>query len=136
MSSLRLTIKYALFALVATGINLLFQWPFFFFYEGHAALYSALLVGTLAGLVVKYILDKHWIFYHKTTSHGENAKKFGLYSLMGGVTTFIFWGVEMGFYYFTDMPGGQYLGGAIGLAIGYVTKYFLDKRFVFKGGSK
>lgn len=136
MKSLKLTLKYALFAAIATGVNLLFQWPFFYLLEGHAALYLALFVGTLTGLVAKYILDKRWIFYHETTSHKENAKKFGLYSLMGVFTTFIFWGVEMAFYYLSLFPGAQYVGGAIGLTIGYVTKYFLDKKFVFKEESK
>lgn len=136
MIPLKLTLKYALFAFIATGVNLLFQWPFFHLFEGNIALYSALFVGTLAGLVAKYILDKRWVFYHETQTHKENIQKFGLYSLMGVFTTFIFWGVEMGFYYLSDLPGSQYVGGAIGLGVGYVTKYFLDKNFVFREEEK
>ena len=45
---------------------------------------------------------------------------------MGLATTVIFWGFET-----KEM---RYLGGIIGLAIGYLTKYHLDKRYVFRMG--
>ena len=50
---------------------------------------------------------------------------------MGLATTAIFWGTE--FLFSRIDPSGRliYLGGAIGLAIGYVVKYELDRRFVF-----
>ena len=37
----------------------------------------------------------------------------------------------MGFFYLFDFEGAAYVGGALGLAVGYVIKYQLDKRFVF-----
>ncbi|CAH9018253.1 GtrA family protein [Candidatus Nitrosacidococcus sp. I8] len=124
-------ILYTLFAFIATGINLLFQWPIFHFFEGKWVLYGALMVGTLAGLVTKYILDKKWIFRYETKNKKDNLQKFGLYSLMGVFTTFIFWGTEMLFFYFFSFEGAQYIGGAIGLTVGYMVKYLLDRRFVF-----
>ena len=50
---------------------------------------------------------------------------------MGVVTTFVFWGFELGFNYVFDFEFAKYLGAIIGLAIGYITKYFLDKKYVF-----
>lgn len=88
--------------------------------------------GTLAGLVLKYILDKKYIFFHETKGAKDNTKKFMLYSLMGVFTTFIFWGFEIGFDYAFESENAKYLGAIIGLAIGYVVKYTLDKKFVFK----
>ncbi len=126
-----ITIKYALFALISTLVNLSFQWISFKIYSGFLSLYIAMIVGTLAGLVIKYILDKKWIFYHTPKDKKDDAKKFFLYSFMGVFTTIIFWGTEMLFYYFVDIDGSQYIGGAIGLTVGYIVKYFLDKRFVF-----
>ena len=126
-----LAVKYTIFALISTLVNLLFQWISFKIYSGFLSLYIAMAMGTLAGLIVKYILDKKWIFYHKPKSKRDDAKKFILYSFMGVFTTIIFWGVEMLFYYLIDIKGSQYIGGAIGLGIGYVVKYFLDKKFVF-----
>ena len=126
-----LLLKYSLFALISTLFNLLFQYFSFSIYDGIASIYLALFIGTLIGLVVKYILDKKFIFYHVTTTKKENAKDFGLYSLMGVFTTIIFWGTEIGFDIFFDDENAKYLGGLIGLAIGYVIKYFLDKKYVF-----
>ncbi|QEH07273.1 hypothetical protein SMN_2517 [Sulfurospirillum multivorans] len=89
-------------------------------------------LGTFAGLLSKYILDKRYIFYHKPKNKKDDGKKFVLYSLMGVCTTFIFWGFEMGFYIVFKYENAKYFGAVLGLSIGYMIKYFLDKKFVFK----
>ncbi len=127
-----ITAKYTLFALIATGINLLTQWLFFRAFQGWWVLYLALAAGTLTGLITKYVLDKKWIFSYRASSAKDDLSKFGLYSLMGLITTGIFWGTEMSFYYLFNFAGAQYIGGGLGLAVGYLTKYHLDKEFVFK----
>ena len=124
-------IKYIIFAVFSTLFNLLFQYFSFAIYMGWGSLYMAMFVGTLVGLVVKYILDKKFIFYHEVKDKKEDAKKFALYSLMGVFTTIIFWVTEISFDYFWKDPNAKYFGAVIGLSIGYVIKYFLDKRFVF-----
>lgn len=126
-----LVIKYLLFACIATLVNLSAQYPFFKVFEGFWVLYLAMLAGTLAGLATKYWLDKRWIFYYHPTSKSDDLSKFGLYSLMGVFTTAIFWGSEILFFHFFDFPNAQLWGGALGLSIGYVAKYLLDKKFVF-----
>ena len=126
-----LALRYALFAGISTLINLLFQWLSFLVYEGTGSLYVAMFAGTLAGLVAKYILDKKWIFYHTPKDKKDDAQKFLLYSLMGVFTTIIFWGTEMAFYYLIPNPNAKYIGAVIGLSVGYIIKYFLDKKYVF-----
>jgi len=126
-----LAIKYATFAGISTLFNLLFQWITFFFYSGYASLYLAMFIGTLAGLVTKYIMDKKWIFYHTPKDKKDDAKKFILYSFMGIFTTIIFWGTEMAFYYLLSYSYAKYIGAIIGLTVGYIIKYFLDKKYVF-----
>lgn len=126
-----LAIKYVIFAVISTAFNLLFQMFSFFFYSGFASLYLAMFFGTLAGLIAKYFLDKKWIFYHTPADKKDDVKKFALYSLMGVSTTIIFWATEMAFYYLNPNPNAKYIGAVIGLSIGYVIKYFLDKKFVF-----
>jgi len=123
--------KYSIFALISTLFNLLFQYFSFLVYEGFASLYLAMFVGTLAGLIVKYVLDKKFIFYHEVENKKDDAKKFALYSLMGVFTTIIFWGTEIAFDALSNNENAKYLGAVIGLSIGYVIKYFLDKKFVF-----
>lgn len=125
-----LGVRYAAFAVVATAVNLLTQAALFAVHTGPGALTGALALGTLTGLVTKYVLDKRWIFDDRSTGAAVHARKFSLYTLMGVATTLIFWGTEFAF----DALGGdgwRYVGGALGLAVGYLVKYRLDRRFVF-----
>ena len=120
---------YVGFAIISTVVNLLSQYVSFLIYSGFLSLYFAMSVGTLSGLVVKYILDKRFIFFYTAKSKKDNGKKFLLYSLMGVFTTFVFWGFEIVFDYLFDK---KYTGAIVGLLIGYIIKYNLDKKFVFK----
>ena len=126
-----IAIKYTIFAAISTLFNLLFQYFSFLVYIGFGSLYVAMLFGTLAGLVAKYILDKKFIFYHIPIDKKDDARKFALYSFMGVFTTIIFWGMEIAFDALSQDPNAKYLGAVIGLSIGYVIKYFLDKEYVF-----
>ena len=123
--------KYTLFAIISTSFNLFFQYFSFLLYSGFASLYVAMFFGTLAGLVSKYILDKKFIFYHKPKGKVDDAKKFIRYTIMGIFTTFIFWGTEIGFDLYFEEENAKYAGAIVGLSIGYIIKYFLDKKFVF-----
>lgn len=127
-----IAIRYALFAVLSTIVNILFQYFSFLVYKGFLSLYLAMFVGTVAGLVLKYVLDKKYIFFHTPKSKKDDGKKFILYSLMGVFTTFIFWGFEIGFDNTFESENAKYLGAVLGLSVGYVVKYFLDKKFVFK----
>ena len=126
-----LTLKYTVFAMISVLTNLLFQYLSFLFYSGITSLYVAMFVGTLAGLITKYVLDKTWIFYHIPKDKRDDARKFILYSFMGIFTTIIFWGTEIAFDYMLSIPNAKYLGAVIGLSVGYVIKYYLDKKYVF-----
>ncbi len=126
-----LAIKYTVFAIISTLFNLLFQYLSFLVYSDFASLYIAMFFGTLAGLVAKYILDKKFIFYHIPKDKKDDVKKFVLYSFMGVFTTIIFWGTEIIFDTLSQDPNAKYLGAVLGLTIGYVIKYFLDKKYVF-----
>ncbi len=130
-----LTLKYAFFAAVATAVNIGFQDLASRLYQGIFELYIYMAAGTLAGLIVKYLLDKKYIFYYQTAGLREDSEKFFFYTAMGVITTFIFWGCEIGFDYFFHAKNLRYLGAIIGLTIGYWTKYQLDKHFVFSRNS-
>lgn len=132
MTRTTLVIRYIAFAVVATAVNLLVQRVVLLGGDGAVWFALAMGVGTLAGLVVKYILDKQWIFYDMTAGAVAQGKQFGLYSLMGIVTTVIFWATETAFWAIWGTDFARELGAVIGLSVGYVTKYQLDRRFVFK----
>ena len=101
-------------------------------YSGNFSIFGAIIAGTGVGLVVKYVLDKRYIFRFRPSSIAHDTQTFVLYTVMGLVTTFIFWAFEFGFHYVFQTKEMRYLGGIIGLAIGYLAKYHLDKRYVFK----
>ncbi|MEX3014764.1 GtrA family protein [Gymnodinialimonas hymeniacidonis] len=135
MSRTTLVIRYTAFAMVAVIVNLAVQRLVLLGGESGVWFTLALGAGTLAGLVVKYVLDKRWIFFDRTAGAAAQGKQFGLYSLMGVATTVIFWAMETGFWLIWGTDLARELGAVIGLTIGYVTKYQLDRRFVFREGA-
>ena len=123
--------KYSFFAVIATLLNLFFQYVSFLAYTGIADIYVAMFIGTLVGLVAKYVLDKKYIFHHKPVNKKQDVKKFMVYTLTGVFTTIIFWGTEIGFDLIFGGEIAKYIGAVIGLTIGYIAKYYLDKKYVF-----
>jgi putative flippase GtrA len=123
--------KYAVFAAIATGINVAVQRGVAFFVQGPFSIYVSLFFGTIAGLVVKYLLDKRFIFYYRPISRGDEAVKVFLYLVMSGFATAVFWAVEISFDALFDFNAARYVGAVVGLTLGYSLKYELDKRFVF-----
>ena len=126
-----LVIRYVFFAILATAANLIVQRIVLLAKAGMVGFVLAMLAGTLAGLLLKYVLDKKWIFYDRGTGLKTHQKKFALYSLMGLATTGIFWGTETTFWFVWQTDLMRELGAILGLTIGYVVKYNLDRRFVF-----
>ena len=126
-----LVLRYAAFAVVATVANLAVQRMVLSLGESAVHFAAAVAAGTLAGLVIKYVLDKRWIFYDLGAGLAGESRKFSLYTLRGVVTTAIFWGTETLFWLVWGTQAMRETGAVIGLAIGYVVKYRLDRRFVF-----
>jgi putative flippase GtrA len=126
-----LAMLYAVFAGLATVVNIGSQALLMSLYSGEFAIPLSILVGTATGLPVKYILEKRHIFDFQSKSLAQDARLFFLYSAMGVVTTVLFWGIEYAFHRIFGTDAMRYLGGAIGLTLGYVIKYHLDKQYVF-----
>lgn len=139
MKSHVLILRYSMFAVLATIANLGAQRIVLALNDSGYAFALAVFVGTAVGLVLKYILDKRWIFYDTTKGAAVHGKKFTLYTLMGVVTTLIFWGSETTFWLVWKTDIMREIGAVLGLMVGYVVKYNLDRRYVFNtpstGGS-
>ena len=131
MSLRTLIFRYTVFAVIATLANLAMQRVVLT--GGETALWfmAAVAAGTLVGLVVKYVLDKRWIFADTSTGVKAHGSKFSLYTAMGLITTAIFWGTETAFWLIWQTDAMRELGAVLGLSLGYVVKYNLDRRFVF-----
>ncbi|MXQ11456.1 GtrA family protein [Microvirga makkahensis] len=124
-------IRYVLFAVLATLANLLTQEASIRFAPG-APLSFSILMGTAAGFILKYVLDKKWVFEDAYAGHRRELHKIGLYGAFSVLTTLVFWGFEIAFWTIWQTDLAKYTGAVLGLAVGYTAKFLLDRSFVFK----
>jgi len=129
--SVSIAVLYTLFAVFSTVVNILAQIISNWAYSGPYAVEVSILVGTAAGLPLRYLLEKRYIFSFESNGLRHDGWLFVLYSFMGVFTTAIFWGVEYAFHLLFGSDLMRYVGGVLGLAIGFYVKYQLDKRYVF-----
>lgn len=99
-----------------------------------AGLGLAIGAGTGVGLVVKYLLDKRWIFHDRSAGARAHARRFSRYTATGVVTTAIFWGTEAAAWAIWGTEFAREAGAVLGLTAGYLSKYRLDRRLVFTPG--
>ncbi|MGH8790561.1 MAG: GtrA family protein [Cupriavidus necator] len=131
---MRLAITYAILALLATATNIGIQDILVRNYTGPYQVFLSVVAGTGAGLYLKYVLDKRFIFRFSPRDASHEGQTFIVYSATGLATTLMFWAFEFGFDYMFDTREMRYLGAVIGLAIGYTVKYKLDRRYTFCPG--
>ncbi|WP_243370652.1 GtrA family protein [Microvirga solisilvae] len=124
-------VRYVLFAILATLTNLLAQEATIRL-SPIAPLTLSILVGTVAGFILKYLLDKKWVFGDSYDGHRQELQKITLYGAFSVLTTLIFWGFEIVFWMLWRTDFAKYTGAVLGLAIGYAAKFVLDRSFVFK----
>lgn len=134
MEQVPLVIRYALFAGIATILNLISQSMVFQVIPGKVGFYLGMATGIGTGLIVKYILDKRWIFFDTSSGIKQNARQFMVYSFFGMITTVLFLATEIGFDYLFGTHTMRLLGGGLGLILGYWVKYQLDCKYTFRRG--
>jgi putative flippase GtrA len=130
-SATKIAVLYSLFAGLSTVVNIGSQMLSMLIYSGTYAVEISIFIGTLAGLPLRYFLEKRYIFSFESKNIKHDGQLFILYSFMGVFTTAIFWGTEYAFHLIFTTDVMRYIGGVLGLTIGYYIKYQLDKRFVF-----
>lgn len=135
-SAKKIAVLYSIFAGLSTVVNIGTQMLSILIYSRVYSVEISIFIGTLAGLPLRYFLEKHYIFSFKSKSIKHDGQLFVLYSFMGVFTTAIFWGTEYAFHLIFTTDVMRYIGGVLGLTIGYYAKYQLDKRFVFLDRSK
>ena len=130
-SATKIAVLYSLFAGLSTVVNIGSQMLSMLIYGGVYDVEVSIFIGTLAGLPLRYFLEKRYIFSFQSKNIKHDGQLFILYSFMGVFTTAIFWGAEYAFHLIFTTDVMRYIGGVLGLSIGYYIKYQLDKRFVF-----
>ncbi|PJI91468.1 putative flippase GtrA [Yoonia maricola] len=124
-------VRYAISAVVSVVANLVAQ-QFTVVGMPAAPLMASIIVGTIVGFIVKYVIDKTWTFREAYTTHKGEARRITLSGLFSVLTTLIFWAFELGFYAVWQTDFAKYTGAVVGLSIGYIIKFWLDRRHVFR----
>jgi putative flippase GtrA len=124
-------IRYVVFAGIATLVNLATQ-EAVVRVAPLSPLALSILMGTATGFVLKYLLDKKWVFDDGYSGHRRELQKITLYGVFSVFTTLVFWSFEVAFWVIWRTDFAKYTGAVIGLAIGYAAKFVLDRAFVFK----
>ena len=131
MTPHQLFLRYSFFAVLATLANLSIQRVILWFGNSATLFVIAIVIGALVGLVLKYFLDKHWIFQDISIGKKARSKQFFLYTSAGVFTTTIFWVTETVFWFVWQTDLMREVGAIIGLSFGYIVKYQLDRNYVF-----
>jgi putative flippase GtrA len=124
-------IRYVVFAGIATLANLATQ-DAVVRITPLSPLALSILMGTATGFILKYLLDKKWVFDDGYSGHRRELQKITLYGVFSVFTTLVFWSFEVAFWVIWRTDFAKYTGAVIGLAIGYAAKFVLDRAFVFK----
>lgn len=136
MNKKRKIFLYINFAFIAIFANLLTQRIILSIYKTNLFFFLAIILGTLVGLIIKFILDKNFIFLDRTLDLKSVSGKFGLYTSNGIFSTSIFWGTETIFWMIWQKENMREIGAILGLTLGYTLKYRLDKQYVFSKQKK
>lgn len=124
-------IRYVVFAGIATLANLATQ-EAVVRVAPLSPLALSIVMGTATGFILKYLLDKKWVFDDGYSGHRRELQKITLYGVFSVFTTLVFWSFEVAFWVIWRTDFAKYTGAVIGLAIGYAAKFVLDRAFVFK----
>lgn len=130
---MKMVFIYSIIVVLSSLVNIFFQrmtleiWP--------SWLVLAMLMGTGTGFLTKFILDAKFIFKYRPKNLNDQVKVATKYGFMSVFTTLIFWGTELGFHHFIPIPESAMWGAALGLCMGNLIKYHLDKKYVFTQGA-
>ena len=128
--SFAILVRYVSFAIIAGAMNLMTQ-AIVFGLAPVQPLAASILAGTAVGFMVKYILDKRWIFFDDYDGAAQEVRKIFLYGSFSVAMTLVFWGFEIAFFEIGGTQTAKYTGAVIGLSIGNFAKYLLDRGITF-----
>jgi putative flippase GtrA len=130
-SASHIFLRYVLFAIIA-GIGNLAAQDMTVQTLPQLPLMLPILVGTGVGFVLKYVLDKKWIFCDAFDVNSQEVQKIAKYGFFSVATTMLFWATELLFWHVAQTTTAKYAGAVLGLGAGNWIKYQLDKAYVFK----
>lgn len=131
INNIKIVLFYSLFSFISAFVNISAQIVTRAIYSGPFDIEIAIFFGLITGLLVKFFLDKFYIF--KSNNFLNKSKLIFLFYVITSIfTTLIFIGFQYLFIFIFGDLWIVYIGAILGLIVGYFTKYHLDKSFVFK----
>ncbi|ACV69116.1 GtrA family protein [Desulfohalobium retbaense] len=131
LCSVRFTLLYATFVAVGIVTNLGIQVTVAAALTTPLKIYLGMGLGALGSMVVKFHLDRRYIFSCGPGSLRQKGRQFAFYSLFGVVNILCFWTAELTFHFLFQPAAMRYLGALLGLVVGHSLKYRMDKHLVF-----
>lgn len=126
-------VLYFIFAIISIILNISIQELFFIFIGRESQVLAiAMVIATIVSFVFKYFMDKFYVFNSKSETKKEEVKKVFLYGFFSVFTTLIYMVVEFAFHISFSFQHKEELGAMLGLTIGYIVKYIIDKKITFK----
>jgi positive regulator of sigma E activity len=126
MTKKKIFLKYFLFSFFSILINIVSQEITLYFYTN---IFISIINGTITGFIFKFYVDKKYIFSGENTIF--SMKELFLYASTAILTTIIFWSFELIFLYLFESKAFKIFGAVLGLSIGFLIKYQLDKKITF-----
>jgi len=121
--------RYFCVASSSIVLNILIQFLSVQIYRGIFFIELSIIIATLLTMPTRYFIEKNYVFYGLQKS--SDSLSFSMYTFSAIVSTIIFWSIEYSFHliYYSDLL--RYLGGILGLSIGFIIKFFIDKLYIF-----
>lgn len=128
MSRGRALTLYVLFAGAAVGLNVLVQRLVFAVYHGPQTIVVAMVVGAGVALTAKYFLDRKWVL---GVRHAADEEEIIKYAMAGATITLVFFAFQYTIWIFYQTDLARDIGIVLGMAVGYLIKFLIDRKFVF-----
>lgn len=136
---------YILFAVISVVLNMLIQLTVYnlLTLTGLDLLYISIYknidiltfikmgTATVGAFVFKFFVDKLFIFKDRTENISAGLLQVIIYGLFAVFTTAIFYASQLSFKLLFVFDYSEYIGGALGLTLGYTVKFLLDRKYVF-----
>ncbi len=126
---------YWFFVVLSIALNISIQ-EIVFFLESKDSILQASMVAMIIAIIItfifKYIADKKYVYKYEIEKMYDK-KSLVFYLIFSLFTTFLFFVVELFFIFvLKDIEFKKEIGATLGLLIGYIIKFILDKNITFK----
>tara|TARA_B100000989_G_scaffold299003_1_gene291845 strand:- start:5206 stop:5595 length:390 start_codon:yes stop_codon:yes gene_type:complete len=123
--------KYILVSLISIIANIALQILFLEVYTKMYRVELSIIIATALTMPARYVLERKFIF--SRIRYSSDTKSFLVYTFSACIATVIFIVTEYVFHLVFANDALRYLGGMIGLSLGFYFKFWFDTLKVYEG---